>query len=140
MLNQILLIIQTLGTTHVSFVERKDTSTILAQTNTERGPELRDYELSSENFDTVVGRLRNASLFWKNTLRASTFAQNVIDYGYFIPFTEKPSMYFEDNNTSSLKHRDFVNEAINKILKNRCIMEVSEKPYCCEIIKIKTRD
>lgn len=106
----------------------KTTYSTLAQTDTES--ENTNFEVcSSELSDKtcVVGRLKKHSDFWRNTLKAPSFVQNIIDFGYVIPFNEFPKEFCEKNNASSLKHKDFVDEAILKLLKNKCITELKKR-------------
>lgn len=46
---------------------------------------------SDEKIINVKGNLRKNSLFWKNTLLASDFIMNVVNFGYRIPFISTPT-------------------------------------------------
>jgi len=101
-------------------------------------PKLRDFEISDE-LTTVVGRLKKHSKFWKETLKPTSFIQNVVDFGYFIPFTSPPPAFAAKNNASSLRHSDFVEKAISTLLENSCIVELNSVPYCCNPLTVAER-
>ena len=48
-----------------------------------------------------------------------------------MPFITIPPSYYARNNKSSLRNSRFVSQAISKLLKNTCIEELDQKPYCC---------
>lgn len=97
----------------------------------------RDYEISSgEKTVSVVGRLKHHYSYWETQLKASSFVLNVIKNGYFIPFTSHPTKFYAKNNSSSLRHDMFVKESIQKLLTNKCILEVNEQPFCCNPLTV----
>jgi len=79
----------------------------------------------------VAGKISTCSEFWRNQLDASPFVLNIVDNGYYLPLKSEPPPFRARNNASSLRHRDFVEESINKLLKNNCIGETCEVPYVC---------
>ena len=95
-----------------------------------------EHEYSVSDDVSVVGRLKQNSDFWKSVLKAPPFVQNIIDEGYVIPFKEPPPSFCAKNNKSTLKHQAFVTTAIEKLLKNGAITEVSSKPYCCNPLTV----
>ena len=54
----------------------------------------------------------------------------MVKNGYELPFTTTPPKFWAKNNASSLRNKNFVEESIVELLKNNCIEEVSEAPYC----------
>lgn len=89
-----------------------------------------------EDVITVVGRLKQRLKFWKETLGASTFVSSIIEFGYFMPFTEEPAPFYAKNNQSSVKHAKFVEEAIELLLENKCIIEKETRSYCCNPLTV----
>ena len=49
-------------------------------------------------------------------------------YGYALPLKAFPAPAFYTNNLSAYKHSQFVEEAIAKLLKNRCVAETFSAP------------
>ena len=62
--------------------------------------------------------------------------QNIIDNGYIIPVITIPPLFYASNNKSSLRNSKFVSQAILKLLKNNCIEELDQKPYCCNPLTV----
>ena len=54
---------------------------------------------------------------------------DIIESGYKIPFIQTPTSYYANNNASARNHFDFVSEAVNELLGQRCIEEITEKPF-----------
>ena len=71
--------------------------------------------------DNVKGRLKGALNFWRNTLTASDFVLCIIEYGYRLPFADYPPPCFLPDNLSAIWHREFVSQAIEELLANKCI-------------------
>ena len=42
---------------------------------------------------------------------------------------QTPTSYYANNNASARNHFEFVNEAVNELLEQRCIEEITEKPF-----------
>ena len=68
------------------------------------------HESSSDVLSSVCGGLLRCSIYWRNTLSASQFAQSIVDEGYKIPFQPTPNSCFLDNNKSAGDHPHFVSE------------------------------
>lgn len=82
-----------------------------------------------------MGSIRSKSSFWKETLKASSFVQNVVEFGHFIPFTSQPE-FSAKNNSSSFRNNNFVAEAILKLFENKCITELDQTSYCCNPLTV----
>ena len=54
---------------------------------------------------------------------------DIIESGDKIPFIQTPTSYYANNNASARNHFEFVNEAVNELLGQRCIEETTEKPF-----------
>jgi len=61
---------------------------------------------------------------------------NIVENGYYLPFHSEPPPFYAKNNLSSLKQQDFVDESINKLLRNNCIEETSNCPYVCNPLAV----
>ena len=78
----------------------------------------------------AAGKIEACFEYWQNELQAPPFVLNVVKNGYSLPFDSTPESSYAKNNASSLKHKKFVETSINELIKNKCIEEVSEVPYC----------
>ena len=62
----------------------------------------RDWEITEKTKNVSVrGRLNQNIGFWRNELKPSYFAENIINSGYIIPFASIPSPFYASNNKSS---------------------------------------
>ena len=52
-----------------------------------------------------------------------------MEQGYSIPFKEIPGKQINNNNKSARDNKNFVSEEVEKLLKNGCISQVSERPH-----------
>ena len=78
----------------------------------------RDWEISGKTEEiSVRGRLKE-------------------DNGYIMPFITIPSSFYAPNNKSSLRNSRFVSQAISKLLKNNCIEELDQNPYCYNLLTV----
>ena len=97
----------------------------------------RDWEITEKIKNVSVrGRLKQNIEFWKNELKPSYFVENIITNGYIMPFTSIPSPFYASNNRSSLRHPQFVSQAITKLQQNKCVEELKQKPYCCNPLTV----
>ena len=53
-----------------------------------------------------------------------------------MPFTRIPSPFYASNNRTSLRHPQFVSQAITKLLVNNCAEELKQKPCCCNPLMV----
>ena len=77
----------------------------------------------------VEGRLARCQNFWFTKLNCPLFVKCVLRYGYTLPLKAFPATTLFSNNRSALRNSDFVQDAIEKILKNRCIVETVFPPH-----------
>ena len=90
----------------------------------------RNFEYKSDfPLSGVEGRLSKCQEFWFNTLDCPLFVKSVIKFGYSLPLKSFPAAASFRNNCSALRHADFVQDAIHKLLKNRCILETTTTPH-----------
>ena len=87
------------------------------------------WELESKDTHQVLdvqGRLKQNLVFWKETLRAPPPILDCIEYGYRLPLKFLPPPHEQSNHRSAMEHCVFVNEAVNKLVANRCAIEVNK--------------
>ena len=88
-------------------------------------PFARDFEYQAGWLSAgVEGRLLRARAFWLSKLSCPLFVKNIVTYGYALPLKRFPASAFLNNNQSALVHSSFVEEAIAKLLTNRCIKKM----------------
>ena len=79
----------------------------------------RNYEFEYGLPLTVVeGRLARCQNFWFTKLNCPLFVKCVLRYGYTLPLKAFPATALFSNNRSALKNSDFVQDAIEKLLRN----------------------
>lgn len=83
-----------------------------------------------------MGKLQQNLRFWQDELDTSPFVLSMIKHGYRLPFNLQPPSFAAKNNASSLKHKEFVAHSIKQLLKDGCIEEVSNVPYCCNPLTV----
>ena len=92
-------------------------------------PFARDFEYQAGWLSAgVEGRFFRARAFWLSKLSCPLFVKNIVTYGYALPLKRFPASAFLNNNQSALAHSSFVEEAIAKLLTNRCIKECDVAP------------
>ena len=100
----------------------------------------------SDSFETygsicsVQGRLKKHASFWLNELEASKFVRDIITSGYRLPFIKFPPSIFQKNHRIALNNKSFVEQAIEELLKNKCIIEVEDCPIVCSSLLVVTND
>ena len=91
----------------------------------------RDWEYEEEDDNiSVAGKIEKCYDFWEKDLKASPYVLNILKNGYYLPLKQDPPSFLAKNNSSSLKHKEFVSSSISELLEKGCIEEVSEIPYC----------
>ena len=88
----------------------------------------------------MVGKIHEATDFWKNELQASPFVLSIIENGYRIPFKNKPTSFFYKNNLSSFKNYSFTTKAIIDLIDNDCVSEIPEPAYCCNPLTVAEKN
>ena len=97
----------------------------------------RDWEITEKIKNVSVrGRLKQNIEFWKNELKPSYIVENIITNGYIVPFTSIPSAFYASNNRSTLRHPQFLSQAITKLQQNKCVEELKQNPYCCNPLTV----
>ena len=100
------------------------------------------WELEALEFGTqltdVQGRIKKNISFWRDVLHAPQMILDCIASGYCLPLKFLPPPYSQNNNISTLRHQHFVDEALTNLLKNRCIVQVKEKPSPLSVVSNST--
>ena len=78
----------------------------------------------------MAGKVKNYYQFWDKNLNASPYVKNIIKNGYKLPFVQEPPPFYAKNNRSSLCNPQFVTSTIEQLLRDQCIKEVDDIPYC----------
>ena len=107
---------------------------------TDEYPLIDDYLGSGVEFvegsSGVKGRLKQCISYWESTICAPQFVLGQISEGYRLPFVRFPDKCHLRNNRSAVRHPQFVEEAISKLLLNDCIQEHCEPPYCVNPLSV----
>ena len=75
----------------------------------------------------VKGRLKANISFWQS-IGASKFILDTLSFGYKIPFSREPTSVFLNNNRSALGESDFVESAIQELLRVGSIVSCTCPP------------
>ena len=89
------------------------------------------WEVESSGFKQITdiqGHLKKHLMYWKNVLYAPPPILDCIENGYCLPLKFVPPPRFQRNHNSTATHNEFVNEAIENLVKNRCVALVNDKP------------
>lgn len=84
-----------------------------------------DYAEEGQN---VKGRLKSRISFWEK-IGANETIIDILKNGYKIPFLETPEPSVSRNNKSALENMDFVEQSVNDLLKNGCVVETPFIPH-----------
>ncbi len=84
----------------------------------------------------VQGNLRKCYNFWHNTLNAPQAVLEIIASGYILPLKEEPPAKFFKNHSICVRHHEFVDESVHKLLEGDCIKQVMEIPYICNPLSV----
>ena len=86
--------------------------------------------------DSVQGRLKRSLAFWKDVLQAPPPILECIEKGYRLPLKFIPPSHSQSNHKSAELHHEFVDEAIQNLIQNRCIVSKDQKPYICSPLSV----
>ena len=90
----------------------------------------------STDEQSVAGKIHEKGSFWHESLSASKFVLDIIDNGLRLPFAEPCPPFAAKNNASSRNNRAFVEEAIQKLVRQKCVKEVEQQPFCCNPLTV----
>lgn len=88
----------------------------------------RFWEVQQHKRSRSLGRFVHHKILGGQTY-STTFILNTVKHGYKIPLISEPPLYYAKNNKSSLFNKDFVEDSIRKLLRNKCIVETERPPY-----------
>ena len=84
----------------------------------------------------VQGRLRKNYKYWQEVLQAPTPVLECIENGYRLPLKFLSPSHHQGNNKSTETHRQFVDEAAQSLIMNRCIKRVETEPWVCSPLSV----
>ena len=84
----------------------------------------------------VQGRLGQSLSFWEDTLDPAPWIISCIREGYKFPLRSIPDRYRKPNQQSALSHQQFVEQAIQELDENRCVVKVQEIPHICSPLSV----
>ena len=87
----------------------------------------------------VKGRLRDGLKFWSE-IGAHDMIKSVLANGYFIPFVQIPPPMFFSNNTSALRHHEFVTESVVELLSSGRIQETPLPSYIVSPLSVSCQN
>ena len=90
----------------------------------------------SSQITDVQGRLKKHQKFWQEVLQAPTPVLECIENGYRLPLKFLPPPHHQHNNKSTGTHQQFVDEAVQSLLMNRCIRRVEAEPWVCSPLSV----
>lgn len=77
--------------------------------------------------------------FWVNTLKCAPWVENVLKFGYRIPFTSIPDQYEERNNGSVRNNPEIVSSLVEALAQTGVIEFVDCKPTCVNPLGLVTK-
>ena len=84
----------------------------------------------------VQGRLGKSLKFWEDTLDPAPWIISCVKEGYKLPLHSIPDHYHKPNQQSALRHQQFVQQAIQELEQNRCVVKVQEVPHICSPLSV----
>ena len=84
----------------------------------------------------VQGRLKSKLAFWRDVLQAPPPILDCIENGYRLPLKFIPPTHCQPNHKSTVIHRSFVEEAVENLVNNRCVLRVSKRPHVCSPLSV----
>ncbi len=89
----------------------------------------------------VAWRLWQRRDYWRDTLKASSFVLSILQDGYRLPFVKPLPSVWRRNSRMCDKYGDFVEQSIQELLRQGCMVEVSEQPWVvCSLSVDDSRD
>ena len=85
---------------------------------------------------SVKGRLAEHVTFWERVVKAPAYILDIIKHGYVIPFLRVPTAFCQPNQSSALNNHDFVDEALDDLLKDGRVREVEQQPHICSPLSV----
>lgn len=98
-----------------------------------------EYEQDYDPGISVKGRLKSHHDFWVY-MGATNYVQNVVNFGYSIPFIYAPTSVHLKNNASALNNSSFVEIAINDLLQKNLANEHDLPPFVINPLSVSRPD
>ena len=86
----------------------------------------------------VKGRLCSRLEFWEKELQSPKPVLNIVRQGYILPFRSVPESRFFKNQSSALKHKEFVSQAVIDLVSYGCVVELKDPPFVCNPLLVVT--
>ena len=96
------------------------------------------WEIESNNPDQVTdvqGRLKIHISFWQDVSGPPPIL-DCIENGYRLPLKFIPPSHCQPNHKSSMVHQSFEEDAVENLVKNQCVLRVSERPHICSPLSV----
>ena len=84
----------------------------------------------------VQGCLKLNVAFWREVLHAPPPVLDCIEFGYRLPLKFIPPPHCQPNHKSTMVHESFVDDAVENLVKNRCVLRVSKRPQVCSPLSV----
>ena len=88
----------------------------------------------------IRDNLKSASGYWENVLKAQPDVLSIVNHGYSLSFMAEPPMYKRKNNKSANDNSDFVNLAINELLRHKLVKEVDSKTHIVSPLSVSSNN
>ena len=104
--------------------------------------EVSENSLQSDNRQIleVQVRLKASSKFWTEVLHAKPPVIDWIQDGYKLPLLSLSPVFYQANHKSAIDNHEYVSEAIQALLKYRCIQVVATRPHICSPLSVVIND
>ena len=92
-------------------------------------------DLSSQITD-VKGCLRQNVSLWKDIYFAPALIIDCLENGYHLPLKFLPPPHSQSNHLSAENHSQFVDEAVQSLLINCCVVRMDSEPHVCSPLSL----
>ena len=95
----------------------------------------------SEDAGFKPGSIHDAAVlsFWTDTLRCGPWVENILKFGYDIPFISLPDVYEEVNNASVVQNPGVVAEIVRDLARQGVVSFTDARPHCVSPLGLVTR-
>ena len=103
---------------------------------------IKDYVLYEEGQKEpkIFNNLSSAAEFWEKELCAPKEVLEIVKEGFKIPFLVEPPKYEKGNNRSARDHAEFVDKAVQELIKGGLVEETFDKPWVVSPLSVAKGD